>query len=156
MIKLPQVSIKHEMSGRAGKVGERSARCLFATLSNRRFKRFKRLVYLLLRRFSEIRSVDSTVKILVQLISLCYISSNKIEMRFMAIFSDTNSIIKSNQNFCEITLPPFRAEANVAKPWQVQPGVRGNLYLVATLKIGLKSEIWSSVQPAAVADLVLR
>ena len=76
-------------------------------------------------------------------------------MRLMA-FSDTNFIIKSNKNFCEITLPPFRAKANVAKPWQVQPGVRGNLYLVATLKIGLKSEIWSSVQPAAVADLVLR
>ena len=56
-IKLPQVRIEHEMSGRAGKVGERSARCLFATLSNRRFKRFKRLVYLLFRRFSEIRSV---------------------------------------------------------------------------------------------------
>ena len=70
---------------------------------------------------------------------MCYISSN-------------NYIIY----FCEITLPPFRAKANVAKPWQVQPGVRGNLYLVATLKIGLKSEIWSSVQPAAVADLVLR
>ena len=85
MIKLPQVRIEHEMSGRAGKVGERSARCLFATLSNRRFKRFKRLVYLLLRMFSEIHSVDSTVKILVQLISLCYISSNKIVMRFMAI-----------------------------------------------------------------------
>ena len=66
------MSIEHEMSGRAGKVGERSARCLFATLSNRRFKRFKRLVYLLLRMFSEIHSVDSTVavKILVQLISL--------------------------------------------------------------------------------------
>ena len=156
MIKLPQVRIEHEMSGRAGKVGERSARCLFATLSNRWFKRLKRLVYLLLRMFSEIRSVDSTVKILVQLISLCYISSNKIVMRFMT-FSDTNFIIKSNKNFCEITLPPFRAKPNVAKPSQVlQPGVRGNLYLVATLKIGLKSEIWSSVQPAAVADLVLR
>ena len=85
MIKLPQVSIEHEMSGRAGKVGERSARCLFATLSNRRFKRFKRLVYLLLRMFSEIHSVDSTFKIPVQFISLCYISSNKIVMRFMAI-----------------------------------------------------------------------
>ena len=62
VIKLPRIEHDIDMSGRAGKVGEQSARCLFATLSNRRFKRFKRLVYLLLRMFSEIHSVDSTVK----------------------------------------------------------------------------------------------